>query len=66
MSWGELTCEHLDNVIARPCVPTWQTCNQQCKHYKLKHDTNGQDCWREPEKVTMDNGNKVILHRGEQ
>ncbi len=66
MSWGELTCGHLDNVIGRPCTPKWQTCNKQCQHYKLKHYTNGEDCWCEPEKITMNNGNKVILHREEQ
>lgn len=66
MSWGELTCEHLENKITRPCTPTRQTCNNGCPHYKLKHNTDGEACWCDPEKIEYKNGNKVIIHREQQ
>ena len=29
------------------------------------HNTNSEDCWCEPEIIIYENGNKVIIHNGE-
>lgn len=64
MSWGEITCASygectLENISA-------VTCNKQCHYYRLKHNTENESCWCEPDKIVMENGNKVIVHREEQ
>lgn len=66
MSWGELTCEWLTEYENRPCNPTMQTCNKFCDNYRLKHNTDGVDCWCDPEIIEFENGNKVIIHQEEQ
>jgi hypothetical protein len=29
------------------------------------HNTEGEGCWCDPEIIEMENGNKVIIHRGD-
>lgn len=30
-----------------------------------KHNTDSEDCWCEPEIIELENGNKVVIHRGD-